>query len=61
LALGSSLLVNPAASLAGLAKQSGSRLVIVNLSPTPYDDLADVVLRGKVGEVLPQFVAVARG
>ena len=61
LALGSSLLVNPAASLAGLAKQSGSRLVIVNLSPTPYDDLADVVLRGKVGEVLPQIVAVALG
>jgi NAD-dependent protein deacetylase/lipoamidase len=59
LALGSSLLVNPAAALAGLAKRSGARLIIVNLTPTPYDDLADVAIRDKLGETLPRIVAHA--
>jgi len=57
LALGSSLLVNPAASLAGVAKRSGAALVIITLSDTPYDELADVRIHAKVGEVLPQIVA----
>jgi NAD-dependent deacetylase len=57
LALGSSLLVHPAASLAGIAKQHGAALIIVNLSATPNDDQADVVVRAKLGEVLPQMMA----
>ena len=57
LALGSSLLVNPAASLAGVAKRSGAALIIVTLGETPYDELADVRIHAKVGEVLPQVVA----
>ena len=57
LALGSSLLVHPAASLAGLAKQHGAALIIVTLSATPYDEQADVVVHGKLGDVLPQMVA----
>jgi NAD-dependent deacetylase len=61
LALGSSLLVNPAASLAGVAKRSGAALIIVTLGDTPYDDLADVRLHAKVGEVLPQIAALALG
>jgi len=60
LALGSSLLVNPAASLAGVAKRSGAALVIITLGETPYDDLADVRLHAKVGEVLPQIAAQLR-
>jgi len=57
LALGSSLLVNPAASLAAVAKRSGAHLVIINLGATPYDDIADVVISARVGEALPKIVA----
>jgi NAD-dependent deacetylase len=57
LALGSSLLVQPAAALAGLAQQHGAALIIVNLSATPYDDGADIVVHAKVGEALPRMVA----
>ena len=59
LALGSSLLVNPAASLAGIAKRSGAALIIVTLGETPYDDLADVRIDAKIGDALPRIVASA--
>ena len=59
LALGSSLLVNPAASLAGLAKRSGASLIVITLGETPYDGLADVRLHSKVGEVLPEVASRA--
>lgn len=49
LAVGSSLQVQPAASLPVAAKYGGARLVIVNRDPTPLDDLADHVLRGPIG------------
>jgi NAD-dependent deacetylase len=52
LAIGSSLVVTPAADLPRLAKQTGARLVIINREPTPLDDLADAVLRGSICEVL---------
>jgi NAD-dependent deacetylase len=58
LALGSSLLVNPAASLAGLAKRSGAALIVITLSDTPYDDVADVVIHGPLAEILPRIVAL---
>lgn len=51
-ALGSSLVVQPAASLPQVAKQQGARLVIVNRDPTPLDDLADVVWHASVSEAL---------
>ena len=57
-ALGSSLLVNPAASLASVAKRSGARLIIITLGETPYDDLADVRLHDKVGAVLPRITSL---
>lgn len=57
LAVGSTLQVHPAAALAEVAARSGARLVIVNRDPTPYDDLAVVVLREPIGEVLPRLVA----
>jgi len=53
LALGSSLLANPAASLAGVAKRRGAALIVVKLGDTPYDDVADVVIHGRLAEVLP--------
>ncbi|GGJ70824.1 hypothetical protein GCM10010121_096820 [Streptomyces brasiliensis] len=39
-AVGSSLQVQPAAGLAGVAADNGARLIIVNAEPTPYDDRA---------------------
>ncbi|MER2604464.1 MAG: Sir2 family NAD-dependent protein deacetylase [Siculibacillus sp.] len=51
LAIGSSLQVQPAATLPVAAKYHGARLVIVNRDPTPLDGLADFVLRGAIGDV----------
>jgi len=56
IAVGSSLQVQPAASLAGLAAEHGARLVIVNAEPTPYDDVADEVVREPIGEALPPLL-----
>jgi NAD-dependent deacetylase len=58
LAIGTSLAVQPAASLAAQAKREGARLVIVNQGETSLDDLADAKLRGPIGEVLPRLVTV---
>ena len=55
LAIGSSLQVYPAAGLVPLAKEAGARVVIVNAGPTPFDQLADVVLREPIGRVLPSI------
>ncbi len=56
LAVGTSLGVYPAAGLVPLARHSGGRVVILNGEPTPFDDEADVVLRGSISEVLPAIV-----
>jgi NAD-dependent deacetylase len=52
LAVGTSLQVYPIAGAVGLAKAAGARVVIVNAEPTPFDELADAVLREPIGEVL---------
>jgi NAD-dependent deacetylase len=52
LVLGSSLVVQPAASFPEVAKRAGARLVIVNLQETPLDDIADLVVRESIGEAL---------
>ncbi|MBK8064134.1 MAG: Sir2 family NAD-dependent protein deacetylase [Betaproteobacteria bacterium] len=57
LAVGSSLQVYPVAGAVPAAKRAGARLVIVNAEPTPFDDLANAVLRGSIGEILPRLVA----
>ncbi len=57
LAVGSSLVVEPAASIPRYAKQSGARLVIVNREETALDGIADLVIRGEIGAVLPALVA----
>lgn len=56
LAVGSSLVVEPAASLPRIASGAGARLIIVNREPTPLDAIADVVLRGEIGDILPALV-----
>ena len=57
LAVGSTLSVFPAAGVVPVAKQSGARVAIVNAEPTAMDDLADAILRGPIGEILPALVA----
>jgi NAD-dependent deacetylase len=57
LIVGTSGVVHPAASLAGLAKRAGAFVVEVNPEPTPYGGRVDVTLEGKAGEVLPRLVA----
>jgi NAD-dependent deacetylase len=56
LAIGSSLVVWPAAAFPLLAKNSGAKLVIINNEPTEQDDLADLVIRHDIGETLGPFV-----
>lgn len=56
LAVGTSLQVQPAASLAEYAVEAGAHLVIVNAEPTPYDALADQVLREPIGQALPALL-----
>ncbi len=56
-AIGTSLTVQPAAGLARLAARHGARLVIVNAEPTPYDELADLVIREPIGHSLPALLA----
>jgi NAD-dependent deacetylase len=55
-AVGSSLVVQPAASLPVQAVRRGASLVVVNREPTPLDDLADAVLLGEAGRLLPALV-----
>lgn len=59
LAVGTSLAVFPVASLPQIALDAGVPVVIVNGEPTPYDDTADAVVRGRIGELLPEIVAAA--
>ncbi|MBN2438861.1 MAG: NAD-dependent deacylase [Deltaproteobacteria bacterium] len=58
--VGSSLVVYPAAYLPLYAKQAGAGLVIVNLSATPADNIADVVIHASAGEVMGKILAEVR-
>lgn len=55
-AIGSSLVVWPAASLPMMAQDNGALLVIINRDPTPFDDQADLVVRTDIGAVLEPFI-----
>ena len=55
-AVGSTLTVQPVASLTAVAAKAGARVVVVNAEPTPYDWLADQVDRRPIQEALPELV-----
>ena len=57
IAIGSSLVVWPAAGFPLMAKRNGANLVIINREPTEFDELADLVVRHDIGEVLEPFIA----
>jgi NAD-dependent deacetylase len=57
IAIGSTLVVYPAAAFPLLAKENGACLVIVNRDSTPFDDRADLILRGDIGATLAPLAA----
>jgi NAD-dependent deacetylase len=59
--VGTSLQVYPIAGAVQIAKRAGARVVIVNAEPTPFDGIADAVVRETIGETLPRIVGLATG
>lgn len=56
IALGSSLVVYPAAELPEAAKRRGAKLVIVNRDPTPLDNMADLVINAPIGATMTSAI-----
>jgi NAD-dependent deacetylase len=56
LTIGSSLIVQPAALLPREAKRSGAKLILVNLSTTPYDKIMDVIITGKASDMMSEIM-----
>jgi len=50
------LVVQPAASMPLVAKRNGAKLVIINRDPTPYDDMADLVVHGQAGSSMDSIL-----
>jgi NAD-dependent deacetylase len=61
ISIGSSLVVEPAASFPRLAKQAGAALVIINNQETPLDDIADIVIRKPIGETMRKLLSQLPG
>jgi NAD-dependent protein deacetylase/lipoamidase len=59
MSVGTSLQVYPIAGAVPAAKNAGARVVIVNAEPTPFDGIADAVLRSSIGETLPRIVGTS--
>lgn len=60
LAVGTTLAVYPAAAMVPIAKRAGARIVIVNAEATEMDGIADAVVRGQIGDLLPAIVGMER-
>ncbi|MFT7473439.1 MAG: NAD-dependent deacetylase [Verrucomicrobiales bacterium] len=56
-AIGSTLTVNPIASIVPRAIRGGAALIIVNGEETPFDGLANAVVRGSISDVLPRIIS----
>jgi NAD-dependent deacetylase len=56
--IGSTLMVHPVAGLVPMAVSRGARLLIMNAEPTPFDDVADVVVRGDIPSLLGSLLGV---
>jgi len=57
LSIGSSLVVWPAAGFPMMAKRNGAVLIIINREPTDFDEIADLVIRDDIGDVLEPFLS----
>jgi NAD-dependent deacetylase len=58
LAIGTSLQVYPVAGTVEIARAAGARVVILNAEETPFDGMADAVIRDPIGAVLPQLLGL---
>ncbi len=58
--IGSTLIVYPSAYIPTYAREAGANLAIVNLTPTPADYYATVVIQGKAGEIMPRVMEKVR-
>jgi NAD-dependent deacetylase len=58
--IGSTLVIYPAAYMPTYARGAGARLAIVNLTPTPLDHYATVVIQGEAGEIMPRVMERVR-
>ncbi len=56
--VGTSSVVQPAASLAGMAKRNGALVIEINLENTPVSGMADATLLGPSGEILPKLLEI---
>jgi len=61
LSIGTSALVEPAASFIHIARRHGAKTVEINRDATPISGIVDWSLRGKAGEILPELVQRAFG
>jgi NAD-dependent deacetylase len=61
LAIGSTLQVYPVAAMVPRAHASGVRVVIMNAGETPFDEVADLVIRGRIGQMLPPLISSSAG
>ncbi len=59
ISIGSSLVVYPAALMPQMAREAGAALAIVNSEPTPFDDIADLVIHAQAGETMKTAVELA--
>ena len=57
LVAGTSSVVYPAAALPHIAREHGAKVIEINLEPTELSAVADVTLRGKCGDILPQMLS----
>ena len=58
--IGSTLLIYPAAYIPTYAREAGAKLAIVNLTPTSFDHHAEVILRGKAGQMMSEVLGRVR-
>jgi NAD-dependent deacetylase len=58
--IGSSLQVEPAASIPRLAYHSGARLIFINRTETPYDHMAKILFRESASEVMERIVEILK-
>jgi NAD-dependent deacetylase len=58
--IGSTLVIYPAAYIPTYAREAGATLAIVNLTPTPFDHHAEVVIRGQAGEIMSRVMEKVR-
>jgi NAD-dependent protein deacetylase/lipoamidase len=56
LAIGSTLQVYPVAGVVPRARSAGARIIVINAEPTSFDEVADAVIRQRIGDVLPAIV-----